>query len=366
MHIFWPIQNPRSVKSFDVLSHRHYRTSEDRERELDRCQTGNEFSPWRDAFHVPFPSDLEGYASSTCSRKTQDSTVNPILSLPVEVSDLIFSLLPVPALDAARYTCRAWWYKITSNKRILASVLHGSTNNHQSLCDRLRSFEHEAYGLCPTSALYPAYQPGASRPRFRDASKYGDTWRTRFRAKTSHFFTSSTLRGARIRLGSFKPILTKMAERSSYVFIVVEASYDFNGGIGDRRSNVLFLYRFDSTDRPLYIGFVDAKGIVGPFDVHVTETRPHKAWTLHVVSRQKGMPDVQLYSITTKQSFSSYESPFVVKPLVTCGDVHTTVALDSSVPAQSSPINSTKGKEKWKILAPFSSEKVVSMRSLVM
>ncbi|KAI9872077.1 MAG: hypothetical protein M1830_002095 [Pleopsidium flavum] len=46
-----------------------------------------------------------------------------ILQLPIEISDQIFSLLSTPTLDAARFTCRAWWDKIMSSCWILSQVL---------------------------------------------------------------------------------------------------------------------------------------------------------------------------------------------------------------------------------------------------
>ena len=136
---------------------------------------------------MPFPADLQSYASMVDFKETQDHPLDSILSLPTELSDLIFSFLSIPALDAARYACRAWYSKITG---ILTSVLRKAGSG-----ELLKYLDVGVNCLCliadPSFAILDVYvRPHRLHPPIEDSN----TWQARFRVKTSRFFISPVTR----------------------------------------------------------------------------------------------------------------------------------------------------------------------------
>ncbi|KAH0545517.1 hypothetical protein FGG08_000347 [Glutinoglossum americanum] len=77
-----------------------------------------------DYFHVPYPSNPLDLLPSRSSMDTSKDAVDPFDQLPQEVSDQIFSLLSISALDAARYVSRTWYQRIMTNGWVLRQVLN--------------------------------------------------------------------------------------------------------------------------------------------------------------------------------------------------------------------------------------------------
>lgn len=136
-----------------------------------------------DAFHLPYPWSRDGTYAQLCANtrnrtqhagplqsssqgnfgpettaEDQNLTNVPILSkLPPEIVTEIFGHLSIPALDAARYTCKAWWAWIQS-PAVLSIALR------------------ESLSLAPRDLLL-AFEETARLPAVYD---HPDSWRTRF------------------------------------------------------------------------------------------------------------------------------------------------------------------------------------------
>lgn len=81
-----------------------------------------------DRFHLPCPHSPAAYLKS-CGVPDNQTSSDPavpqdyVSQLPTEISDRIFTLLDPSALDAARFTSRAWWDRIMGSHWILSRVL---------------------------------------------------------------------------------------------------------------------------------------------------------------------------------------------------------------------------------------------------
>ena len=153
--ISWPLVSIPFAKSRNAWQHVNasqrfgpHQTPAESQRVSEWYQNATEFSTLIDVFHFPFPADPKRYVSMVAFKGMQDNTVDPILSLPAEVSYLIFSFLSVPALDAARYTSRSWWFKITGSRSSLTSVLHGLHHSNAGPRELLKLLDLEANCLC--------------------------------------------------------------------------------------------------------------------------------------------------------------------------------------------------------------------------
>lgn len=144
---------------------------------------GADFSEPLDLFHLPYPWSRDGTYARLCANtryrtqhagplqsssegnfgpettaEEQSQTDVPILSkLPPEIATKIFGCLSVPALDAARYTCKAWWTWIQS-----PAVLSTALDKSLSLAPRSLSLAFEETARLPAVYDHP------------------DSWRTRF------------------------------------------------------------------------------------------------------------------------------------------------------------------------------------------
>ena len=318
--LLWP--PPTSRPAFtSFLDLRLNGRQEDYMRNYNRRNNGNEFSKKFDAFHLPYPED-SNEARSPDSEETQSSMNDPILRLPAELSDLIFSFLSTPALEVARCTSRAWRSKITNSRWILASVLRETLSRNTSLRGLLRTLEHQCDPESPSSVEH--YGPVWS-PEY--CQKY-DARRIRFRVNTLHLFPASTLQGSQAK--SYVPQIAGVHIRrtSSNIFLVVEVvnrTNDSRTSISD--THALFIYRFRPKYSPGYIPYPDQQfeyggsilieKLEGPLEVDVTELKPNQAWILHVRNVEMEWSSARQYSLITKTAFSRQDARFVLEPLST-------------------------------------------------
>ena len=146
---------------------------------------GTEFSEALDLFHLPFPSLRDGSFHhsyvETLEERRRDAGSSwsglgqslgpefiagdpshmrnvPIFSrLPAELTDEIFRSLSIPALDAARFTCKAWW-----NRILVPDVLSAVLGKSIKVGSRDLSLAFEEAARLPAAHSHP------------------DSWRTRF------------------------------------------------------------------------------------------------------------------------------------------------------------------------------------------
>ncbi len=153
-------------RSFRVLERRDYPHLR------RRRNSGSEFSPFYDPFHIPFP-DHVGEILSRHTYEREDGTYwsTAFSRLPAKVLHMVFSILSPPALDAARFTCRSWWLTIMSNSSILSTVLdEDNMSDHRILAKRME---------CNASLVR--------------AQQHPDVWRTRFRSQQVDFVLPKSL-----------------------------------------------------------------------------------------------------------------------------------------------------------------------------
>ena len=321
------------------------------------------------AFHAPFPADLKAYASMVGWNETQDHTLDPILRLPTELSDLIFSFLSVPALDAARYTSRAWWFRITNSKWILTSVLQAWDKGKPGTRKLLKSLDLKAGGLCLVGRHHISHQS----PTFNDfdgwehhlgnPGEYSGAGRTRFRLKTCRFSMPPISQTNRTKVDTLEFTYTLPNMATSIPFMVFEAVYHVKDSHVDRRIKMLVLYRFDSASRPEWVGFIYMKSPDGPFTISVTEVKPYETWIFQVHSKQSTWIDADLYSITAKKAFSKNDSRYVLQRLDADPDCRQNAGLDSSVALHDLPLAVPTLKKAWKLLNQIYVKDKVSSRS---
>ena len=368
----------------------HNPAAQSRARLFDRAErrlTGSDFSPLVDAFHPFFPASVEDYISESLSPNRKDpthgrpgyddkcldrcpcqsdhfghltrcrvsnasisrcsvesdwasdvlhypaegrddnpllGTNGPMFKLPSEVLDLILSFLSPAALDAARYTCRDWRTRILSNPWVLSSVLGvkedrlslaGSPSSKLSHRDLLKKLDRDS--------------------DLPSTSQHSDAWRTRFRTRSLEFSTPSA-----------SATLTFMAAARTGTqngFLVLQLR-------GLVQSN-LIIYRFDSAELPRYAGTIYNVEGQGTLRITgITEIRRHAAWVLKIdIGDTAG-----LYSLTTRDAFSKFDSRFGLKRLGSLKEVPTLpnanlVVQELDRPPEPLPISDWS----WKVLAGF-------------
>ena len=310
----WGIQNP---------------TSQSRVRVSD--QSGSNFSPLVDAFHPSFPASLEEYITEPCrSRITNDSTTehsaenecasgahychevgrggklvpgttDPMFRLPSEVSDLILSYLSHAALDAARHTCKDWRRRILSNSWLLSTVLdvsEGKSPLGRSINSRISHRE----------LLKKLDRDGNLPSTYRHA----DVWRTRFRARSLEFTIPSSSPVLK------SPAFVATARLGTQNGIVAFQLQDMSDSTIHCSKNTLVVYRFDSTDLPLYAGTVhDVEGQGALRIISVKEIRRNAEWVLQIeIGETAGF-----YLLHTREAFAKSDSRFSLKLLESAEEV---------------------------------------------
>ena len=314
---------------------------------LKQSQTGSVFSPLIDAFHSPFPASIGEYIAGPCQVNNEDlthgrpgpSNIGPdactwhgnpfghnaqcqmnnasanndcpcrahhyhaqghgaklllgasgtIFNFPHEVSDLILFYLSPVALDAARYTCKAWWTIILSNTWLLSSVL--------GVRDQLLS------GKLSHRDLLKKLDRDSDLP---STSQHPDTWRTRFRTRNL-IFTLPSLASALTRPALVATVRTG-TENGWLAFQLQEPTQD----TCKQLRSTLLIYRFDLAEIPCYAGAVhDVEGQGTLRIVSLIETRRSSEWLLRIdIGDTTG-----LYSLTARAAFSNSGSRYLLKKL---------------------------------------------------
>ena len=305
-------------------------------------QTGSEFSPSLDAFHLPFPASAEEYISCRFlvddivprnirprgqeELVTDRATGGPqserdgqkhgngpmpslaagpeprndgrhhggdsIFRLPAEITDLVLSYLSPAALDAARYTCKAWHQHITSNSWVLSSVLDKS--GETDLRGLLK-------GLDRGSDLLSTHQ-------------HPDAWRTRFRMRSLTFSIPEKirLRGTSVPTCRFGQLAATVRVGSQGGFMIFQFVTSGHVPSPPGQKSVLMIYTFSPTDVPLFVGCVEHLGFEDPIKViGMTRIKPNTKSKLKI--EIGGI--VTVYKISPRKAFSKLENRFSIKDL---------------------------------------------------
>ena len=297
----------------------------------DQTETGSEFSPSFDAFHLPFPASAEECITvvprhniqgredesapdqDTGRRKLEhagqerdnDSTPSlaarrknklagrhqsddPILKLPNEVSDLILSYLSLATLDAARYTCKAWHRYITSNSWVLSSVL--GKRGETDLRELLKSVDGDW-------DLLSRYQ-------------HPDAWRTRFRMRSLNFSIPTEEPSSGASPSKYRyAAAARVGSQGGFMVLQLVPSGRLPSP--SERKCILVIYRFSPADVPLFAGCIHHPGVGDMKIISMTKIKPHTKSTLKIDIGG----NVNVYKLSPRKAFSSLDSHFCIKDL---------------------------------------------------
>jgi len=262
-----------------------------------------------DHFHLPYPASPTAYLKACGLRDSQSSSsaatpLDRILQLPPEISDQILSLLSPSALDAARFTCRAWWDKIMSSCWILSQVL-GVRNNlahSRGNSDADEILRQLATRLDYDSLLISAHQ-------------HDDSWSARYR-KYGYDFTLPKQPNAistydplqRIRpISQHQVISTSFSSSSNMIAFLVREALD-QDLIGHVNYSVA-IYRIFLASRPVLIKSIACPKITGagtPCQIRLLEVNAGHTWTANVLFSSQ----IASLSISLRRSFAKSESPY--------------------------------------------------------
>lgn len=356
----------------------------------ERRQFGSEFSPLFDAFHPIFPLSTEQYISRPltfyekpshafdplndpyvdhrpktsghhhCTDPKADAChdgkntkncghlgcLSPevddhygrdlVLGLPTEVSDLIFSYLTPAALDAARHTCWRWRKYILRNNWVLSSVLDGSyAINTRDLLKKLD---------CDSDLLATSGHP--------------DAWRTRFRIRNLDFSLYSP---AICKAGTSRPRFVAAARcgtQNGFLVFQLSRSYGEHESSNLLKST-LVLYRFDSTDLPLYVGTIGHPADGGKLRIiSAADNRQGASWILKVEIGEIA----SLYSITIRKAFSRSDSRFLLRNFPPHEEPMQEIYWSDTVKELERPSDGVpQSCNSWRILAQLPLHAAVSM-----
>ena len=283
---------------------------------------GNRFSPFYDAFHLPFPSSAEGYIKSIDGPGEDriGNSKNCLMELPAEVLDLILSHLSPAALDATRCTC-VWLRRyVMSNSWVLSAVTH--YDHEQSSCDR-RLLDLNAAG----SGDGPRKGPGSSGEiALRDLLKSldqqsdllsthcdSDAWRTRFRVRSLEFTIAeahdqSTKPGSTFHLKS----AARVGSHGGCMILQMIPVHTPPRSAQPLRSVLLF-FSFLPEDYPFFIGSAEHPGSQSGIEA-IMMTRGKFFNHPRVLKVQIG-GELKSYSIMSRFAFSKSEPHFRITEL---------------------------------------------------
>lgn len=331
-------------------------------------ETGSRFSPFYDAFHLPFPSrarkltigpfdaldrssdESHKPASSTCvdgpsrgpkARNTED----PLFRLPAEISDLILSYLSPAALDAARYTCKFWRRNIMGNPWVLSTVM-----NRKAGCPPYSPREPGSEGEMTIRNLLKSLD---QESHLLSTYLESDAWRTRFRVRSLEFSTAEVN-------GDCSPAVSAAQLRSATrigsqfgLMILQVVPVHILPILAPSTKSMLLFFHFDSHDFPHYAGYAEHPASEGTINtVSTAEIEPRRSWILTIqISDQ-----LRSYSVESRKSFSKSDTPFCITELE---DPQATQQLGGLVEEKLTPATCedstrlTPSNQLWKMLVSF-------------
>lgn len=260
------------------------------------------------------------------------------LPLPYELIEQIFSYLSVPALDAARFTCRSWWTIIMTTRALLLSAtgLEASSNIRRLAA----AFDHITH-LAATH-LHP------------------DSWRLRHQVNVMNL---SLPQGKTENAHHSQTILqaATMPSRSNLLAVYSLTSttdhfFRAPGGTG-----MLKFYHFSAKGPPVCVGSFSIPYKEGPMEVSaLAETESKGCWLFSVRITQHFQP----YALISRHGFGRSESPYIIRPI---GPEHFRLQdapIYRSLPQIMAPptrSNNLVDNEKWRMLACVSLDKVLDV-----
>ncbi|KAH0551553.1 hypothetical protein GP486_007230 [Trichoglossum hirsutum] len=253
-----------------------------------------------DYFHVPYPpSPLDLLPGTSPTGAARNGAVDPFDRLPQEVCDQILSLLPVSALDAARYVSRTWYRRIMTNGWVLRQILEPDeehVQSHDSQCaEALRCLAREL----------------DSRSRLTGSGSCDEAWRIRYR-RCDVVFTipghrehvKKNGRGGALDAQSGARGITFARVSSSGSLMALVYAQALGGQDDHRSSHSVLIYHIDSAGKPELVAPIACPQDDGvPVDVDVSEDHCAGSWLAGVTF--SGQKTKRLFSCLQPGQFRS-------------------------------------------------------------
>lgn len=276
--------------------------------------------------HYPFPNEGATCLKAHCATKdtpilqeySSTKQLGSLANLPLEVLELILTRLPVPGIDAARFTCRSWYKMIMASSYILESLvkLRNITAPKEAKDDRLRQLQRQ---LDQDADLvkYPAEK---------------DPWRVRYRLCKIDFRLPPT--------AECLHEVTCLPDRANGARFCIDGTpigalitKPIRVSCADSSRN-LVLYQFCLSARPRYIGLIKLPDSSDYINIHSTAVAGRsEAWNISL-----GLSDrIEYYRVESNKAYS-IEGPAYKLELL----------KDMPDSASSIPVNiSTQGEVVW-------------------
>lgn len=260
-------------------------------------------------FHPSFP-DIDNFLGA--EDQLADGSIWPspeipdiLLRLPSELSAIVFSFLSPVSLDAARCVSRAWRLRITSDRRILTSVL---TLETPSISGETPKELHRR--LLKQLDLENAVSRTSNHP---------DAWRLHFQETSLKFAIPPRCKHKHRKVKAYHSCFSSVAICGAGDFIALMTK-DLTGEsltpINEQSGSTLLFYRLGLFSQPSYIGSIQysRSQLYPPVSSTIRKLSAvscGRGWVLKL-----DMGDyVTCYLVEPCQGFGRDEKPYILEPL---------------------------------------------------
>lgn len=216
-----------------------------------------------DRFHVPYPASADQFLVSRSSTsvlpESMQSSNDRMMALPVEVFDEIFMSLSAPTLDAARFVCKAWWYRIMNNLWVLCHVLK---TDEEAVVDGIVGVKHFVNPNTRAECLRRLAQRLDFETNPTRIYAHPDAWRIRYIQYNFDFKLPIRNVDENQLSNSVKPFSICMADfdaASNIAAFIVRV----DDSVFDSMTHVA-IYQCSRKDRPFLIGMWQCLNLVSP------------------------------------------------------------------------------------------------------
>ena len=265
-------------------------------------------------FHPPYPASPRTYLDEVgIITKHIANSQDRIMDLPGEIINLIFAPLSPAALDAMRFTCKAWWMRIMGDVSLLRSVLAPSSMKRTELAPDSRRPDQA------TRLRQLAAQLGR-QSKIANASSSRDCWRLHYQ-RVDMKFTVPPLQLPPLAPPGFVPVERFEAIVAAkywppgdlLVLLVKQKPEVTQPGLDDTACPPrLLLYTFFSSVSPVHVGVISCFEDSTTFEINHGYWRTYSTAQLDSTTCLEIVLDKEIIcaSFTIQPGFERFESPF--------------------------------------------------------
>ena len=247
-----------------------------------------------------------------------------IMVLPGEVINLIFAHLSPAALDAMRYTCKAWWIRIMGDVWLLRSVLGPCSIDRTDLAQGDRSPD-------PVKRLRQLAVQLDRQSKITHASSRQDCWRTHYQRVDTTFVVPP------LQLPHYVPwvfvayqfdaiVAAKYWSPGDLLVLLVKQKTKLAQSIFDitpcPQPARLLLYTFSSSTQPLHIGVIPCSQDSTTLEINHGDFRANPEIRTDCTTCFEIVLDKEVIyaSLTSRSSFGECVSPFKLEVIDSFGE----------------------------------------------